>query len=113
MGRDSLNRGDIIVAIFAREFGKPRPSLVIQADAFERLNSVVICPLTTMLDGDWPLRIAVDPSTSNGLLHPSHIMIDKIATISRARCREKIGEVDPEVMELVGQQLTLLLGLAA
>ena len=108
-----MNRGDVITAVFAREFGKPRPSLIIQADVFGSLESVVICPLTTMLDGGLPLRVAIDPAPANGLLHPSHVMIDKIAAITRARCREKIGEVDPEVMELVGQQLTLLLGLAA
>ena len=107
-----MKRGDIIVAVFAREFGKPRPSLVVQADGFAQLSTLVICPLTTTLNGDWPLRITIDPSPSNSLLQPSHIMIDKIAAITQSRCREKIGEVDPDVMETVGQQLTLLLGLA-
>ncbi len=106
-----MNRGDIIVAIFASEFGKPRPSLVIQSNNFSNLNTLVICPLTTDLKGQSPLRILVHPSPSNGLREPSHIMIDKIAAVSSEHRRDKIGELNADEMEIVSQQLSLLLGI--
>lgn len=41
-----------------RDYGKPRPALVLQSDLFSELPSVVVCPLTTTLCKDTPqLRI--------------------------------------------------------
>ena len=106
-----MKRGDVIVAVFAREFGKPRPSLIVQSDSFADLNTLVICPLTSDLQGNWPLRILIEPSPTNGLRQTSHVMIDKIAAITHEHRREKIGEITAEEMDEVSQQLGLVLGL--
>ncbi|MBA3404337.1 MAG: type II toxin-antitoxin system PemK/MazF family toxin [Gemmatimonadaceae bacterium] len=106
-----MKRGDIIKAISAKEYGKPRPSLVVQANSFEGLKSVVICPLTSDLLESSDIRLRIEPNARNGLRLPSNIMIDKVSTIPRARCREVIGKVDELTLERVAANLSLLLGL--
>ena len=107
-----MKRGDIIKAVSARDYGKPRPSLVVQANAFDNLQSVVICPLTSDMLEPRKIRIRIEPNPRNGLRKPSYIMIDKVSTIPRTRCREVIGAVDERTLELVAANLSLLLGLA-
>jgi len=106
-----LKRGDIIKAVSARDYGKPRPSLVVQANAFDNLSSVVICPLTSDLLDSPDIRVRIEPDARNGLRMPSNIMIDKVSTIPRARCREVIGEVDEQTLDFVAANLSLLVGL--
>lgn len=106
-----MKRGDIIKVVSAREYGKPRPSLVVQADAFDELAGVVICPLTSDLADPSEIRVRIAPDRQNGLLRTSDIMVDKVSTISKSRCREKIGAVDQPTLDVVSANLALLLGL--
>lgn len=55
-----IGRGDLVAAAFPGDYGKPRPALVAQSDAFAELPSVTLLPLTTELY-NWPLfRIVVE-----------------------------------------------------
>jgi mRNA interferase MazF len=104
-------RSDLVVAVFAGDYGKPRPALVAQSDAFAGLASVTLLPLTTDLR-DWPLfRVAVEPTPDNGLRQRSHIMVDKAATVSRDKISQRIGRLDPEAMRVVNTALANFLGL--
>lgn len=112
MGRARLKRGDIVSAVLSRDYGKPRPVLIIQSDRLIKLGSVVVCPLTSDVDDTDPLRIRLQPSVTNGLRSVSDIMIDKVSAIPRDRCREIIGMVEQGVMERAGGILAVVLGLA-
>ena len=47
----SMRRGDLVTVALRGDAGKPRPALVIQADHFAELSTVVVVPLTsTLLD---------------------------------------------------------------
>jgi mRNA interferase MazF len=106
-----IARGDLVVATFPGDYGKPRPALVAQNNAFAGLASVTLLPLTTDLH-NWPLfRIAVAPSEENGLRQPSHIMIDKAATVSRGKIGQSIGRLDAAMMRIVDRALANFLGL--
>jgi mRNA interferase MazF len=106
-----ISRGDLVIASVPGDYGKPRPVLVIQNDAFEALPSVTVLPLTSDLR-DAPLfRITVEASPETGLRARSQIMADKAGTILRTRIGHRIGSVDPSTMNAVGVALTAFLAL--
>jgi mRNA interferase MazF len=106
-----IGRGDLVVAAFPGDYGKPRPALVAQNDAFAGLASVTLLPLTTDLY-NWPLfRVAVEPTGENGLRQRSHIMVDKAATVSRNKIGRAIGRLDAATMRSVNTALANFLGL--
>lgn len=107
----TVRRGDLVIAAAPGDYGKPRPNLVIQSDLFIGMNSVTICPLTSLLRDDQPyLRLTVQPSPSNGLQIPSQILIDKITTLPISKITQRIGRLEREEMLQVNESLALFLG---
>jgi mRNA interferase MazF len=106
-----IRRGDLVTIALPGDYGKPRPALVIQADAFEALPSITVLRLTSELH-DWPLfRITVEAARSTGLQKPSQVMVDKAAAVPRSRIGQRIGRLDADTMEAVSVALTKFLGL--
>jgi mRNA interferase MazF len=104
-------RGDLVTIALSGDYGKPRPALVIQADAFDALTSVTVLRLTSELH-DWPLfRITIEAAQSTGLQRRSQVMIDKGATVSRSRIGQRIGRLDSATMRAVSAALAKFLGL--
>ena len=101
----TINRGDLVVAAFPGDYGKPRPALVVQSNGFNRLQSLTMLPLTSDLSAAPLIRINVAPSQTNGLQRPSDIMVDKAATVSRTKIGQRIGRLDAETMQAVGLAL--------
>ncbi len=94
------------------DFGKPRPALIIQADAFADHATVTVLPVSsTMVDAPL-LRLTVAPDAANGLRRPSQIMIDKAMTIMRAKIGDAIGRLDRDAMVEVERRLAVFLGIA-
>lgn len=110
--RVSFKRGDLVLAASSGDYGKPRPNLVIQSDAFANMPSVTVCPLTSDVRSDVPLiRIDIAPNTENGLHVPSQIAVDKITTLALTRIIRKLGTADEDVMLKVTRALAGFLGL--
>ena len=107
-----MSRGDIAVATPPGDYGKPRPVLVVQDDAYAALPSVTVLPLTSNLTSAPLVRIAVEPQVGNGLRKSSQVMIDKAVTIPRAKIGNRIGNVDAATMQAVDTALARFLGLA-
>jgi mRNA interferase MazF len=106
-----VRRGDLVSAALPSDYGKPRPVLVIQDDAFNELASVTVLPLTTDMR-DFPLfRISVEPSIENGLRQRSQIMADKALTVSWSRIRQDIGRLESARMDEVDVALARFFGL--
>jgi len=106
-----VRRGDLVVVAMQGDYGKPRPALVMQSDAFADLNSLTVLRLTTDVR-DLPLtRITIEPGRSTGLRLPSQVMIDKAGTIPRAKIGQRIGRVDAATMRSVETALARFLGL--
>jgi mRNA interferase MazF len=91
---------------------KPRPAVVIQADWFDALSTVVVLPLTSLLQDAAVMRIDVTPSGENGLKVPSQIAVDRPQTVRRVKLGPTIGRLNNDVMLAVQRALTVFLGLA-
>lgn len=109
----SWARGDLVTAVVPGDFGKPRPVVIVQADAFsEHHASVTVCPLTTRLTGLRLFRIMVAPDKRNGLNEPSEVMVDKLNSLRRERIGGSIGRLSALDMRGVDEALRRWLSLA-
>ncbi len=94
-------------------FPKPdrrRPVLVLtRGDMIERLNTVTIAPLTTIIRGVGS-EVVVGPNV--GLKCPSAINLHHILTVPRKGLRSYIGALPPKVMDQVAEALLFALGFA-
>jgi mRNA interferase MazF len=91
--------------------GKPRPAVVIQADWFDALSTVVVLPLTSNLRSAAVARIDVAPGAENGLRLPSQIAIDRPQTVRRIKIGPVIGRLDNASLLEVSRALTVFFGL--
>ncbi len=106
-----MRRGDLVTVAVSGDYGKPRPALVVQADAFSEHPSIVVLPLTSELH-DTPLfRVTVSAGKSTGLRMRSQIMVDKATAVPRTKLGDKIGRVDRSTMDSVDEALREFLGL--
>ena len=108
-----MKRGEIWTAAGGAEYaGKPRPVAIIQDDRFSGGQSVTICSLTTNQVGGENVRLLVDPTAENGLLHASRLMIDKVTTIPRSKLGRRIGRLGDADTDRLNNAIILFLGLA-
>jgi len=106
-----VNRGDLIKIALPGDYGKPRPALVVQSDAFSRLDSVTVLRVTSEVRHLPLIRIAVNPTVENGLVKRSQIMIDKAATVPRVKIGQRIGRLRPATMRAISEALARFLDL--
>ena len=107
------NRGDVVTVAAPGDFGKPRPAVIVQSDAFpEQHRSVVVCQMTTSLEDAPDFRLTIRPSPSNGLRAVSQIMIDKPVTVRRERVGPRLGRLDRREVMRLNRALAFVLGLA-
>ena len=106
-----MQRGDLITVALRGNAGKPRPALVIQANYFADLSTVVVLPLTSTLL-DLPLvRVTIEPLPTNGLQQRSQVMISRPQSVPRARLGQIIGSVGAATLREVTRRLAALLGI--
>lgn len=108
-----MRRGDIVATIGRGDFAtKPRPSLIVQADAFNAHHpGITVCPITSDVTGDNFFRIPVAADTDTNLLADSEIEIDLVQAIWRTRVGRQIGTASQDTMFLVDQALRRWLAL--
>ena len=106
-----MKRGDLVTVAVSGDYGKPRPALVAQADAFDRHPSVIVLPLTSEMH-DAPLfRVTVPAGAQTGLRKPSQIMVDKATAVPRVKLGARIGRVDAATLQAVDKALRGFLSL--
>jgi len=106
-----MKRGELVTIAVSGNYGKPRPALVIQADAFDQHPSVTVLPLTSELH-DAPLfRVPVAAGRETGLRKASQIMVDKATTVPRAKVGARMGRVSAATLRHVDEALRGFLGL--
>jgi mRNA interferase MazF len=72
------------------EITKIRPVLVVSPDAMnQRLETVVVCPLTSQLHPLWASRVAC---ACDG--RSAEVVIDQIRTVSKSRLGAFLGKLD-------------------
>jgi mRNA interferase MazF len=108
-----MRRGDMVTVAAMGDYGKPRPAVIVQTDAFpENHASVVVCQLTSELEDAPDFRVTVVPKPENGLRVTSQVMADKPVTIRRERIGQKIGHLGNQDMARLNAALAFVLGLA-
>jgi mRNA interferase MazF len=107
-----LKRGEIWTASGGAGYvGKPRPCVIVQDERLGITTSVTVCGLTSDPTDAPIFRIAIKPNERNGLKAPSHIMADKITTISASKLGYRIGQLDAADIARLDRALLLHLGL--
>lgn len=107
-----MRRGQVVLVALSGDYGKPRPAVIIQDEAFAEHPTVVVLPCTSHLD-EWPrVRIRLAPSEGNGLAGPSEVMVDKPHVYRRDRIRRLIGQLSVAEMQAVDRALATFLGFA-
>ena len=86
------------------EIAKTRPVLVVSPDAMnQRIDTVVVCPLTSQLHPQWASRVACD---CDG--RPSEVAVDQIRTLSKTRLGKTLGRLDAATAAEVRAVICLL-----
>ena len=109
-----VNRGDVVLAAAAGDYGKPRPCLVVQTDVYNqsaRPGSILACPFTTH-DEPASYRIAMDLPSGDSQRR-SWAMVDKLMAIKRERIGAKITTASAQQLAAVESAMADLLGLRA
>lgn len=107
-----MRRGDLVIVSAPRDYGKPRPAVVVQSDWLTATDSVLVALLTTAL-AEAPLyRLMIEPSGLNGLKEPSQIMIDKIIAIPSEKCGRVIGRLNESERITLNHALAVVVGIA-
>ena len=108
-----MRPGDLVTVAATGDYGKPRPAVIVQTDAFpESHASVVVCQLTSELVDAPVFRVSVDPTPENGLRVTAQVMADKPVTIRRDRIGQRIGRLGNQEMTQLSAALAFVLGLA-
>jgi mRNA interferase MazF len=108
-----MRRGDVVAVAVPGDYGKPRPAVIVQSDAFpDGHPSVVVCQMTSRLVDAADFRVTIEPDAQNGLRIRSQVMADKPVTIRRARIGQQIGHLAIEDMARLNSALAFVMGLA-
>ena len=108
-----MRRGDIVIVAATGDYGKPRPAVIVQSDAFpEGHASVVVCQMTSELVEASDFRVTMEPTAENGLRVRSQVMADKPVTVRRERIGQCIGGLNMEELARVNVALAFVMGLA-
>ena len=108
-----MRRGEVWTVSGTKDYtGKPHPAVIVQDDSFDATHSITVCAFTTD-PTDAPLfRLVVEPNERNGLRSTCRLMVDKIATVPKAKMGARVGRLDDEDMVRLNQAMTVFLGMA-
>ena len=101
----NVKRGDLVTIAVSGDYGKPRPALVIQSDAFASIPSVTVAPLTSEIYDAPLLRVTIQPGGAAGLRKVSQVMVDKITTVPREKIGQRIGSVEAGTLRAVNRAI--------
>ena len=107
-----MRRGDLVTVAVSGDYGKPRPALIVRADAYAEHLSITVLPLTSELIEAPLLRVTVEPGEGTGLRVRSQVMVDKATTVPRGKAGSRIGQLAATTLGRVSEALVAFLGLA-
>jgi mRNA interferase MazF len=107
-----MKRGDLVTVVLPGAYGKPRPAVIVQSDAFEKMESITFLPLTGEILPKQVFRVTVSPTAANGLQAPSQVMADKCSTLPLTKVGAVFGRLEDDDMSAVHRALALYLSFA-
>ena len=115
---NSVKRGDIFYAdlspVVGSEQGGVRPVLIVQNDTGNRHSPTVIAAAITSQTGKakLPTHIDLPVDHSCGLSRDSVVLLEQVRTLDKQRLRQRMGQVDSDVMERVDAAIAVSFGLS-
>lgn len=108
-----MKRGDVVLVTYRGDYGKPRPSIVMQSDHLGSDHASIVVALCTTHHRDAPLfRITIERSDENGLDEDSQVMADKLVAVPKENVKARVGQISEEQMLTLDRAVALVLGLA-
>ena len=108
-----MPRGDVVIVAAPGDYGKPRPAVIVQSNAFPSGHaSVIACQMTSELADAPDFRVTIEPSSEAGIRTTSQVMADKPVTIRRERIGRRIGRLQPADVRRLDAALAFVMGLA-
>ena len=88
------------------EMAKTRPVVIVSLDVLnDRLQTVIVCPLTTQLHPTWRTRLGIRIGR-----RAAEIAVDQIRTISKARLGKKIATLSAKDASALRRLITEMYG---
>lgn len=111
-----VKRGDIYYAdlspVVGSEQGGIRPVLIVQNNVGNRHSPTVIAAAITSQTGKARLPTHIELSARTyGLSRDSVILLEQVRTIDKKRLKERMGSLDPRLMQRVDNALEVSFGL--
>lgn len=107
-----MKRAEIWTVAGGRDYaGKPRPAVILQDDAFAVTASITLCPLTSLAVDAPLIRLPIEPTKQNGLHVVSHLMVDKITTVSKSKLQKRVGKLSADDIIRLNRAVLMFLGL--
>ena len=111
----TVKRGEIYYAdlspVVGSEQGGVRPVLIVQNDTGNRHSPTVIAAAITSQMGKLPTHIELQ-AMRYGLPKESVILLEQVRTLDKQRLRQRMGQVDSDVMERVDAAIAVSFGLS-
>ena len=106
-----MRRGDIVTVSARGDYEKPRPAVVVQSDALNAAESVLVALFTGAV-AEAPLyRLTIAPAPANRLASVSQVMVDKILACPRAKCGPVMGHLSGTDVLVLNTMLSVMIGL--
>src|SRR5580658_11232212 len=110
--RKKMKRGEIwTIAGGPYYAGKPRPAVILQNDHYSDIDSVTVCPITSLNTNTPRVRIPVFPDEINGLRSPCWVATDKIVTLPKSKLGMPVGRIDNDTLTEISCAVTIFLDL--
>ena len=109
MSRQSLKRGEIwwvrLDPTQGSEIKKTRPCVILTHDTLNQLRkTVVVIPLSSAAQAHPPVSIAFQAGGKTATA-----VIDQIRAVAKHRLESKIGNMQPEALDLIAEALNRIL----
>jgi mRNA interferase MazF len=106
----SIEKGDVFFCnldpTFGHEQSGKRPVVVVQTNvANDKLNTVMVAPLTSNLKARGYLLTVFVPAQSNGLAKDSVLLLFQVRTVDKRRLERKLAHLDQATMAQVDEAL--------
>ena len=113
---NGVRRGDIYYAdlspVVGSEQGGMRPVLIVQNDTGNKHSPTVIAAAITSQTSKARLPTHIElEAKSYGLTRDSVVLLEQIRTIDKRRLKERMGKLDPNLMNRVNNAIAVSFGL--
>ena len=104
-----MKRGELWTLKDRSYAAKARPVVIVQADAENNFDSVILCLFTSFESENMLTRVKIEPTAGNGLEKISYVMTEKIITVEKTLLGRHIGNLTSEEMHRISGNLAKLL----